>query len=356
MRRLLTLSALALSSYSLGLGIGDKAPALKVEATLKGKRVDLSRGLHIVEFWATWCHPCIDAMPHLTELAKKYGGKADFTGVDVMEHGDDQLGQVKRFVTGMGPKMGYNVVFDGASKTMSTTWLDAAKQYAIPASFIVKDGTILWIGHPMEGLDEAVDDILKGNFDLDASKAKFTKESAAMERMMHGMTVVPQLMKPVDAAQKAGDYPAALAALDAAEAKNPDYIPDLESARYNLLALMDSPELLGLANRFATDDYKDEPYRLDQIAWKSIDPKGTVAKPNYAAALVLARRALEANGMKSARILNTYAYALYRTGYKAKAVEIQTKAIEIASASGKTLPETLNTMQEQLKTYKKDVS
>ena len=29
----------------------------------------------LVEFWATWCQPCVSAMPHLSELAEKFEGK-----------------------------------------------------------------------------------------------------------------------------------------------------------------------------------------------------------------------------------------------------------------------------------------
>ena len=54
MRRLLTFSVLALATASFGLTIGDKAPPLKVAAVVKGKAVDLSKGVHVVEFWATW--------------------------------------------------------------------------------------------------------------------------------------------------------------------------------------------------------------------------------------------------------------------------------------------------------------
>jgi thiol-disulfide isomerase/thioredoxin len=27
----------------------------------------------VLEFWASWCRPCIEAIPHLNEMASKYG-------------------------------------------------------------------------------------------------------------------------------------------------------------------------------------------------------------------------------------------------------------------------------------------
>jgi thioredoxin 1 len=37
----------------------------------------------LVDFWATWCRPCLMVAPILDELAEKYTGKIDFVKVDV---------------------------------------------------------------------------------------------------------------------------------------------------------------------------------------------------------------------------------------------------------------------------------
>ena len=146
------ISAILLLSLSAGafasIGVGDKAPPLKVATYVEGGPVSLAKGTHVVEFWATWCGPCKMSIPHLTHLAKEFKGKVDFTGVSVWENGDNQLGQVKSFVKSMGPQMAYNVAFDGSSKFMATNWMLAANQNGIPTAFVVRDGVILWIGHP----------------------------------------------------------------------------------------------------------------------------------------------------------------------------------------------------------------
>src|SRR5215210_230171 len=78
---------------------GDTAPPLKVSKWLKGTPVERFEPgkTYVVEFWATWCGPCKAAMPHLSELAKKYEGKATFIGVDVWENGADPLPASQRF-------------------------------------------------------------------------------------------------------------------------------------------------------------------------------------------------------------------------------------------------------------------
>lgn len=54
---------------------GQPAPAFKITTT-SGQPVTLEnyRGyVLVVDFFATWCHPCRDSIPHLNEMNRKYG-------------------------------------------------------------------------------------------------------------------------------------------------------------------------------------------------------------------------------------------------------------------------------------------
>src|SRR4051794_37880273 len=56
------------------LRVGDPAPLLKVSKWLQGKEVKRYEPgkVYVVEFWATWCGPCIGAMPHLSNLQTEF--------------------------------------------------------------------------------------------------------------------------------------------------------------------------------------------------------------------------------------------------------------------------------------------
>jgi thiol-disulfide isomerase/thioredoxin len=137
------------------LAVGDPAPRLAGGTWLKGKPVaKLDKGtIYVVEFWATWCGPCRQTIPHLTQLQKQYPDIV-FIGQNCMERNQTAAPQ---FVKEMGDQMDYRVVTD-VNNRMVNTWFKAAGQSGIPCAFVVdKDGNIAWIGHPMQ-----LDKVLKG--------------------------------------------------------------------------------------------------------------------------------------------------------------------------------------------------
>ena len=76
---------------------------------VKGDPVDISSGVHVVEFWATWCPPCRTSIPHLTEIQEKFADR----GVKIIGVSKEKLGTVEPFVEKMGDKMAYTVAIDG---------------------------------------------------------------------------------------------------------------------------------------------------------------------------------------------------------------------------------------------------
>lgn len=182
------------SAFALGapaqevkpLTIGDPAPAYKVDGFVKGEKVDaLKKGqIYVIEFWATWCGPCIAVFPHLSELTEKYADQITTVSVNTWDYRGDadraaHIAKIDKFLEKHGDNMRYNIVLDDANDTIAKTWMTAAGRNGIPCAFIVnEEGRIAWIGHPA-AMDKPLEQIVAKTWDLNAFKVTFEKEAAA---------------------------------------------------------------------------------------------------------------------------------------------------------------------------------
>ncbi len=171
LKRLAFLCALAgLASQLSAARLGDPGGALQIKDWVKGKAVDVKDGksIYVGEVWATWCGPCKVSIPHLTEIQKKFKDK----GVVIVGVTDEEVSKVEPFVTKMDGKMEYVVACDKDQKT-SAAYMEAYGQGGIPTAFVVgKNGKVLWFGHPMDGLDKVIEDVVNGKYDVAAAIKK----------------------------------------------------------------------------------------------------------------------------------------------------------------------------------------
>lgn len=209
---------------SVTLGIGDAPPPFIYSTWIQGTPFDLNEKdkIYVVEFWATWCGPCIQMMPHLSELSQKYAEEAKFIGVNVWENTGDApyesiLPKVTQFVEGSKEQMTYNVVVDNNDLHMGNNWMRAAGQNGIPASFVIQNNQIVWIGHPIK-LDEVLPALIDGTFDVEASKEQFVK---AQESSRATTKLFTDFRSQVDEAVKAKDFGKAFQVIDESMAKSP---------------------------------------------------------------------------------------------------------------------------------------
>jgi thiol-disulfide isomerase/thioredoxin len=84
--------------------------AWKEYSDLKGSQ------LTVIDFWATWCQPCVRSIPLLSEMEKKYRDRGvNFIGVSI--DGPRNQSKIKPFIQSMGVE--YPIIRDLDSELMS---------------------------------------------------------------------------------------------------------------------------------------------------------------------------------------------------------------------------------------------
>ena len=344
------------------LMVGDMAPKLEVEKFIKGEPVTgYEKGkTYVVEFWATWCGPCIKAFPHLSELQAKHKGKVTFVGVNVWEdsrgeaYSDDTAKDVAEFVKKQGDKMAYTVAFDGAAKKTDKAFMKAAGRSGIPCAFVVNgDGKIAWIGHPTK-VDAVLDDVLAGKWDMEkaTSDAKAEGESAAKAR--EAMKKAQPLLEKLNEAREGEKWEDVIKIIDELKTLDKDRFAqaDIEKFMIYLNNLKQPEKAYAMKDELLANKAVAGSGQLcNQIAWTVVDPEGEVKNPNVDFALAFAAKGDELTQHKNAPIIDTLARCYWLKGDKAKAIELQEKAVKLCETD-EDFADMKDELAKNLKTYK----
>ena len=342
--RALLLLLLSATLSAAGLKVGDPAPATRPATMLQGEAVkDFKKGeVYVFECWASWCGPCIAAIPHLNELHKQMGKKGVvITGVNVWESERDAASaqRAKDFLQAQGSKMSYRVALGG--KAFIKDWLEAAEVNGIPHAFVVADGKIAWTGHPAQLTARMLGELLPGTPLAAAAPIadKIPQRRLSKPAVPAGtapndpeMAAAQAKLDALSEAMRARDWDAAEKALPAAAG----VLPKQEGQE-----LRDSIEAqIGLARgkpakfyaqlQKLADEEFDDPEALNEIAWRLLTMKAFAQNPNLALAEKCAVQSVKLTKEEHPDKLDTLARLRWLQGKKEEAIRLQIKSVDKA--------------------------
>ena len=358
------------------LTLGSIAPPLDIEHWLSdghgkfGEVTNFESGkVYVVEFWATWCGPCIASMPHLAELQESFADQ----DVQIISVSSEDLDTVKKML----PRKYKSSSDDGPStygeltsayclttdpdRSVSNDYMKAAGRNGIPCAFIVgKSGLIEWIGHP-NGMDKPLQQVVIDKWDREQSAAAM-KKAETFKKLALEVLKLSRQGKTDEAKRKLAEEKANLdeefsPAIEQLEAQvafaavkkmiEADQIDDAmaeiqqqrETGNEKFAPVWDQKlvNLLVKENRYkeAADKVNGllndtPPELLNQLAWgiyEHASKDNEIPAELLDAAIAATEKALEETPNNGA-ILDTLAHLLHLSGDLDRAIEVQNKAME----------------------------
>lgn len=304
------------------LKIGDPAPPLRTGAWIQGERITrLEPGkAYLVDFWATWCAPCMASVPHLNALHEAFKDRGLVViGQNVSER---NLAKVPTAVS--KAKMAYRIALDDIRDSkdgrMSETWQQPTGIPWLPLAILVDpNGRVAWIGSPDGITSNLIEEVLTGRFDLVKAARRYEAQRANQAKSERFQKALGD--------KKVSEAETALSDLEMSTP--PEDLADLDFERLGLSLLKrDSARIVELAGRLR-EAYRENSAWMHSVASMLVATEG-LDDQGLAAAEDLAEAASAAASGVDPQYLDTLARVQFLRGRKEKAIATQERAVKCA--------------------------
>jgi thiol-disulfide isomerase/thioredoxin len=133
--------------------VGLRMPPLEAAGWINTDRPpaagDLRGRVVLIDFWATWCNPCVESMPHLVEIYRRFNNQG-LVVVGFTDEDDRPANTVSGYVKtvdGLEWPIGY-----GAFLPFEVMGIQYLPTYVL----FDRSGRSVWAGNDLGGLDDAI--------------------------------------------------------------------------------------------------------------------------------------------------------------------------------------------------------
>ena len=135
---------------------GKRVPMLNISEWLTEEPALTDRVL-VIDFWATWCAPCVRGIPKLNELQRQFGDRIVIIGLT----GESRT----KLANGMNKiKLEYSDFEYAVARDQGSETQVAIRLASIPHALVVsRDGIVRWQGHPQNLTPEILEQTIRAD-------------------------------------------------------------------------------------------------------------------------------------------------------------------------------------------------
>lgn len=292
----------------------------------------------VLEFFSTTCGHCMEAKPMVEALVEAYAPK----GVEFIGVTDDLEAKVSEWLAKpeTAESVTWSIALDADSKAKKALQ-DPTFRVSTPRFFILKDGVVLWYGHP-DSAEGPLAQIVAGTWDPASVKADFVKESLVARARSDASSQTKRC-------EKDGQWQNLLTLFEAIAVALPDSASTFEVQRFGTMIGPANTPVEGYAYGRKLAAY----YAADLATIRSL-ARTTLSSPQVQArdldfAFDLAKKADELGKGEDARAAELLALAYFSKGDRENAILHQERAIRL-----QTIAKLKADFERQLAKYRKD--
>lgn len=173
-------------SFEMSLKVGDKLPPLTFTHyhLNEPKNKNFDKKFKVLEFWATWCAPCLEAVPHLNELQEKFNQQKNLVFISITDETPQKVqNTLKRIPFKSIVVSDVNKNIHLAAKVAKKIDNSGPMIISVPRTILVDDQNIVrWVGYPKELNEKILHDFLEGKYSISHEKGTIIISSNASEK------------------------------------------------------------------------------------------------------------------------------------------------------------------------------